>query len=116
LYFLFISCVHRVRNKAEKGRNVPDGGGDSGDSVLLGNLGLIDGDFREFTWLLVEFDRLGADGQCRVNIGRKGTYTTESISTSPPKYRDKSQKWVPCSMTGPISIDLFHHAGLAIAS
>jgi hypothetical protein len=52
----------------------------------------------------------------RGDVIEYGTYTTESISTSPPKYRDKSQKWVPCSMTGPISIDLFHHAGLAIAS
>lgn len=44
------------------------------------------------------------------------THETESMSTSPPKYRDKSQKWVPCSMTGPISMALFHHAGLAMAS
>lgn len=26
---------------------------------------------------------------------------TDGMSTSPPKYRDKSQKWVPCSMIGP---------------
>jgi len=44
-------------------RDIPDGSGDSGNSVFLGNLGLIDGDLGEFTRLLVKLDRLGTDCQ-----------------------------------------------------
>jgi hypothetical protein len=49
--------------KAWTERDVPDGSGDSGNSVFLGNLGLVDGDLGEFTWLLVELDRLGTGCQ-----------------------------------------------------
>jgi hypothetical protein len=115
LYFLIISPV---KHTSEKTSNVPDRGGDSGNSVFLGNLGLIDWDLGELSGFLVEFDGFGTGGQLCPDTKRRRrlAYTTLSMSTSPPKYRDKSQKWVPCSMTGPISIDLFHHAGLAIAS
>lgn len=40
----------------------------------------------------------------------------DSKSTSPPKYLDKSTKWVACSTIGPQSIDLFHHASFRLAS
>jgi len=46
-----------------KERDIPDGSGDSGNSVFLGNLRLIDGNLGEFTRLLVELDRLGTDCQ-----------------------------------------------------
>jgi len=50
---------------SQRGRreNVPDGGGDSGNSVFLGDLGLVDRNLGEFTRLLVEFDRLGTGCQ-----------------------------------------------------
>ena len=39
-----------------------------------------------------------------------------SKSTSPPKYRERSTKWVACSTIGPQSIDLFHQANFRLAS
>jgi hypothetical protein len=48
---------------SRKRSDIPDGSGDSGNSVFLGDLGLVDWDLGEFTWLLVELDRLGTDCQ-----------------------------------------------------
>jgi hypothetical protein len=63
LYFLHGRHVSQI----DRRRYVPDGGGDSGNSVFLGNLGLVDRDLGEFTWLLVELDRLGTG--CQYNYG-----------------------------------------------
>ena len=40
---------------------LPDGTGDSRNSLLFGDLALVDGDLRELSRLLVELDRLGAE-------------------------------------------------------
>jgi hypothetical protein len=66
--------VSMYRN-AGTGRDVPNGSGDSGNSVFLGNLGLVDGDLGEFTWLLVELDRLAEGGD--VHDGINLDITTE---------------------------------------
>jgi hypothetical protein len=54
--------VSMYRN-AGTGRDVPNGSGDSGNSVFLRDLGLVDWDLGEFTRLLVELDRLGTGRQ-----------------------------------------------------
>jgi len=59
LYFL----PHQHISQRRRREDVPDGSGDSGNSVFLGDLGLVDGNLGEFTWLLVEFDRLGTECQ-----------------------------------------------------
>lgn len=70
----------------------PDGRGQSRDSELFGNLGLVDGDLGQFTGSFVVFNRSGTAVNKQFNAESCQTYTTELMSTSPPKYRDKSQK------------------------
>ena len=88
------------------------GSGHSGDPEFRRDFRLVDGNLAELSGFLVEFDREGTG----VSSIEEVTHLTVLISTSPPKYRERSQKCVPCSMTGPMSMALFHQAGLAMAS
>jgi len=95
--------------------DVPVGRGSSGDSLLIRNDGFVKVLLAQNTGFLVCLDGVGATCQLLHGKAYPEAYETESMSISPPMYRDKSPVCqlarrnaissshicVACSMTGP---------------
>lgn len=104
--------------------DVPVGRGCSGDSLLIRNDGFVKVLLAQNTRFLVCLDGVGAACQLLHGKAYLEAYETESMSISPPMYRDKSPKrqlgdcrtsaslqmCVACSMTGPWTLLLFHQS------
>ena len=84
VYFLSCQLVEYTDDSLPVGRS------SSGDSLFIGNDGFVKVLLAQNTGLLVGLDCVGTDSQLDSISEVNGAYETESISISPPMYRDKS--------------------------